>query len=264
MSGVRLSFVIPTRNQARFIAECIDGCLAQNIPESEVLVIDGASTDNTREVLASYGDRIRWISEPDRGQSDAINKGIRLARGELIAWINSDDYYASPHAITTLLDAFEAEPEVDIAYGNGERVDERGTPIGPYRARPIARVADIVIHPASFVLQPALMFRRKLFLDVGGVDESLHYTMDYELWIRLFAAARKTRYVPGVIACARYHTDAKSIAAMGKQIREALDVKRAAAARLALGPIDVARTYAGVASMAAYWLAVRWGLKRAA
>jgi glycosyltransferase involved in cell wall biosynthesis len=261
---VRLSFVIPTRNQARFIGECIDGCLAQGIADSEILVVDGASTDNTRDVLASYGDRIRWISEKDRGQSDAINKGIRLAKGELVAWINSDDYYASARAITALLDAFDAEPEVDIAYGNGERVDERGSPIGPYRAQPIARVADIVIHPASFVLQPALMFRRQLFLDVGGVDETLHYTMDYELWIRLFAAARKTRYIPDVIACARYHMDAKSIAAMGKQIREALAVKRAAADKLSLGPIDRARTYAGVATMAAYYLAVRWGLKRAA
>lgn len=255
--------MIPTRNQARFIAECIDGCLAQNIADAEVLVVDGASTDNTREVLASYGDRIRWISEPDRGQSDAINKGIRLAKGELVAWINSDDYYASPTVIARLLDVFD-EPEVDIAYGNGERVDERGSPIGPYRAHPISRVADIVVHPASFVLQPALMFRRQLFLDVGGVDESLHYTMDYELWIRMFAAARKTRYIPDVIACARYHMDAKSIAAMGKQIREALKVKRAAADTLALGPIDRARTYAGVASMWAYYWAVRWGLKRAA
>lgn len=260
---MKLSFVIPTRNQARFIGECIDGCLAQNIPDSEILVVDGASTDNTRDVLASYGDRIRWISERDRGQSDAINKGIRLAHGELIAWINSDDYYASPHAIARLLDVFDAERDVDIAYGNGERVDERGGPIGPYRAHPITRVADIVIHPASFVLQPALMFRRQLFLDVGGVDEALHYTMDYELWIRMFAAARRTRYIPDVIACARYHVDAKSIAAMGKQIREALKVKRAAADTLSLGPIDRARTYVGVASMWAYHLAVRWGLKRA-
>ncbi|HLL25752.1 MAG TPA: glycosyltransferase family 2 protein, partial [Kofleriaceae bacterium] len=209
---MRLSFVIPTRNQARFIEQCIDGCLAQVIPDSEILVVDGASTDNTRDVLARYGDRIRWISEPDGGQSDAINKGVRMARGELVAWINSDDYYASPTAIATLLEAFDAEPAVDIAYGNGVRVDVDGTEIGPYRARAISRVTEIVTHPASFVLQPALVFRRQLFLDVGGVDESLHYTMDYELWIRLFAAARVTRYVPTRIACARYHSDAKSIA----------------------------------------------------
>jgi GT2 family glycosyltransferase len=261
---MRLSFVIPTRNQARFIGQCIDSCIAQGIADSEIVVIDGASTDDTREVLAGYGDRVRWISEPDRGQSDAVNKGVRMAKGELIAWINSDDYYASPRAIATLLDAFEAEPNVDIAYGNGVRVDVGGTEIGPYRARAISRVSEIVTHPASFVLQPALVFRRQLFLDVGGVDETLHYTMDYELWIRLFAAARVTRYIPALIACARYHTDAKSIAAMGKQIREAWHVKRDAAKTLGLGAIDRLLMHAGVGTMGAYWLAVRFGLLRAA
>jgi glycosyltransferase involved in cell wall biosynthesis len=261
---MRLSFVIPTRNQAAFIGQCIDGCLAQEIPDSEIVVADGASTDHTREVLAGYGDRIRWVSEPDRGQSDAVNKGVRMASGELIAWINSDDYYASPRAVSQLLAAFDADARVDIAYGDGQRVDVSGAPIGPYRARPITRVAEIVTHPASFVLQPALLFRRQLFLDVGGVDESLHYTMDYELWIRLFGAARATRYIPDVIACARYHTDAKSIAAMGKQIREAYEVKRSNARRLDLGALDRARMYAGVASLGAYWVAVRLGLKRAA
>jgi GT2 family glycosyltransferase len=261
---MRLSFVIPTRNQGRFLRQCIDSCLAQGIADSEVVVVDGASTDDTRDVLASFGDRVRWISEPDRGQSDAVNKSVRLACGELVAWINSDDYYASPRAIARLVAEFDADAALDIAYGDGLRVDERGAPLGPYRARPISRVSTIVTHPASFVLQPSLVFRRALFIAVGGVDESLHYTMDYELWIRLFGVARATRYVPEVIACARYHGGAKSIAAMGKQIREASRVKRAAANKLALGPIDRVRMHAGVASMGLYWLAVRLGLKRAA
>lgn len=261
---MRLSFVVPTRNQARFIGQCIDGCLAQQIPDSEIVVVDGASTDDTTQVLARYGDRVRWISEPDRGQSDALNKGIRMASGELIAWINSDDYYASPKAIAKLLEAVDAERDVDIVYGNGVRVDEGGAEVGPYRARAVANVAEIVTHPASFVLQPALVFRRSLFLDVGGVDESLHYTMDYELWIRLFAAARKARYVPELIACARYHTGAKSIAAMGKQIREAYAVKKRAAARLDMCIVDRLLMHAGVATMGAYWLAVRFGMLRAA
>jgi len=264
MTNVRLSFVIPTRNQGRFIAQCIDGCLAQGIADSEVLVVDGASTDDTRDVLARYGDRIRWLSEPDRGQSDALNKGVRLARGELIAWINSDDYYADDRAIPRLLAELDRDPRLDVVYGDGVRVDVHGEPIGPYKGRPIASVAQIVIHPASFVLQPSVVFRRQLFLDVGGVDESLHFTMDYELWIRLFAAARATRYVPEVIACARYHEDAKSIAAMGKQIREAHEVKKRAAKKLGLGPLELARMHAGVASMGVYWVAVRLGLKRAA
>jgi GT2 family glycosyltransferase len=261
---MRLSFVIPTRNQARFLGQCIDSCLAQGIADSEVVVADGASTDDTRDVLAAYGDRIRWVSEPDRGQSDAVNKGVRMARGELIAWINSDDYYASNSSVAQLVAEFDREPGLDIAYGNGLRVDIDGTPIGPYNSRPIDRVASIVMQPASFVLQPSLLFRRQLFLDVGGVDESLHYTMDYELWIRMFAAARATRYVPSVIAHARYHMDAKSVAAMGKQIRELTKVKSSNARKLDLGPVDRARMYAGIASLGIYWLAVRTGLIRAA
>lgn len=261
---MRLSFVIPTRNQARFLGQCIDSCLAQGIADAEIVVADGASTDDTREVLASYGERVRWVSEPDRGQSDAVNKGVRMANGELIAWINSDDYYASDRSVATLLAAFDADPDLDIAYGNGLRVDADGAPIGPYNSRPVKRLASIVTQPASFVLQPSLLFRRQLFLDVGGVDESLHYTMDYELWIRMFAAARATRYIPEVIAHARYHTDAKSIAAMGKQIRELFAVKRSSARKLDLGPVDRARMYAGIASLGVYWLAVRTGLKRAA
>jgi glycosyltransferase involved in cell wall biosynthesis len=261
---MKLSFVIPTRNQAQFLAQCIEGCIAQCIEDSEIIVVDGASTDHTRDVLAGFGRQIRWVSEPDRGQSDAINKGVRMAKGELIAWINSDDYYASHLAIKSLMSAFEQERDVDIAYGNGERVDVKGAALGPYRARPLQRLADIITHPASFVLQPAVLFRRQLFLDVGGLDDALHYTMDYELWIRMFAAARKARYIPEVIACARYHTDAKSIAAMGKQIREALHVKRDGAKRLELGAIDRALMYAGIASLGIYWLAVRTGLRRAA
>jgi glycosyltransferase involved in cell wall biosynthesis len=261
---MRLSFVIPTRNQARFIGQCIDGCFAQAIPDSEIIVVDGASTDHTRDVLASYGDRIRWISEPDHGQSDAVNKGVRMARGELVAWINSDDYYATPRAIARLVSEFDANSHLDIAYGDGLRVDVAGEAIGRYRGRPITHVSQILTHPASFVLQPSLVFRRKLFLDAGGVDESLHYTMDYELWIRLFGAARVTRYIPEVIACARYHTDAKSIAAMGKQIREAYEVKRRGARQHGLGPLSRARMYAGIASMGVYWMVVRFGLKRAA
>jgi GT2 family glycosyltransferase len=187
-----------------------------------------------------------------------------MARGELVAWINSDDYYAGPRVVQRLVDAFDADPQLDIAYGDGERVDVAGAYLGPYRSRAITRVAEIVTHPASFVLQPSLLFRRTLFLDVGGLDDALHYTMDYELWIRMFAAARATRYLPEVIARARYHTDAKSVAAMGKQIREAYQVKQRSARTLALGPVDRARMLAGVASLGAYWLAVRLGLKRAA
>ena len=258
---MRLSYVIPTRNQAPFLRQCLDSCLAQGTEDAEVLVVDGASTDGTQELLASYGDRIRWRSKPDRGQSDAINQGVAMARGELVAWINSDDYYADARVMTEILAAF-ADPQVDIVYGDGLRVDVSGAPIGPYRASPWVDVETLVASPLTFVLQPCLVFRRALYLEVGGLDEALHYTMDYDLWLRLFPAARSTRQLRRVVACARSHADAKSVAQMGKQIEEAYRVKRKAAARLGLRA--QIRLHGSMASLWAYWLAVRTGLRRAA
>jgi glycosyltransferase involved in cell wall biosynthesis len=260
---MRLSFVVPTRNQARFLRQCLDCCVAQKIDDSEIVVVDGASTDETKTVLSSYDDRVRWTSEADSGQSEAINKGVRAARGELIAWINSDDYYASNDAVGDLLAAFDRDPALDIVYGDGLRVDVAGRSLGRYTSRSITSPTQIVVHPASFVQQPSLIFRRQLFLDVGGLDESLHYAMDYDLWTRLFAAARATCYVPLPISCARYHADAKSIHAMGAQIRELVVIKHRAARRLGLGLVDRVRMAAGESTLAAYWLAVRLGLRRA-
>ncbi len=260
---MRISFVIPTRNQAGFLRQCLDSCLAQTVAEREVLVLDGASTDGTLDILRSYGDAITWRSQRDDGQSDAINQGVRLARGELVAWINSDDYYVSSGAIPRLLAEFDRDPDVDIAYGDGLRVDRDGKLLGAFLSRPIARAAEIVARPASFVMQPSLLFRRQLFLDVDGLDEQLHYAMDYELWIRMFGRARKTRHVAENIACARYHDDAKSVNAMGAQIRELCVIKARYALRSQLSLGDHARMQAGVASLGAYWLAVRLGLKKA-
>ncbi len=260
---LQLSFVIPTRNQAPFIRECIDSCLAQNIADSEILVLDGASTDGTQDVLASYGDKIQWRSQKDRGQSDAVNQGIAMAKGELIAWINSDDYYTDARALPRIIEAFAHDPRLDIVYGDGMRVKIDGEPIGPYHAAQYVDPATLVACPLTFVLQPCLVFRRSLYLAVGGLDEKLHYTMDYDLWLRMFPAARAVKKLDATIASARYHSDAKSVMAMGKQAREAYAVKRDHAARLGLGARDRARMLVGMGKLWVYWLAVRSGLKSA-
>src|SRR5690348_1916374 len=114
---MKVSFVIPTRNHAAFIRRCIDSCLAQNLADFEILVLDGNSTDGTQDILRSYGDRVWWRSEPDGGQSDAVNKGVEIARGQLIAWINSDDYYAGPSVLSSVLKEFESG--ADFVYGDG-------------------------------------------------------------------------------------------------------------------------------------------------
>jgi len=264
LRSMRLSFVIPTRNQARFIRKCIDSCLAQGIRDSEIVVVDGLSDDGTQEILASYGDRIRWVSEKDRGQSDALNKGVRQTAGDVIAWINSDDYYPNGKVLGEALARFEADAELDIVYGDGAMVD---TEYRTIRALPAQRQLDarrILLFAGIVVSQPSLFFRRELFLQLGGVDESLHWTMDYDLWIRMFESARKSLYVPSLFSCTTSHQDAKTVHGMLRQIGEIGQVKLRHAPRFRLSATEKARLWVGVASMYAYWAAVRMGLKRAA
>jgi glycosyltransferase involved in cell wall biosynthesis len=257
---MRVSFVIPTLNQAPFIRRCIDGCLAQGIEDAEVLVMDAGSTDGTLDVLRSYGERVRWVSEPDEGQSDAVNKGVSRATGEVIAWINSDDYYASPAVLRRALEVFTSERETDIVYGDGLLVDAEGNPVQPFPGRALRSPKEILILPSSFVLQPAVFFRRQLFLDAGGLDKSLHWSMDYDLWCRLFPRARAARYVHEVFACATVHPGAKSIRGMREQIAETAAIKRRYAGAFGLTAGERLRMRAGLASLRLYWLLSRTGV----
>jgi glycosyltransferase involved in cell wall biosynthesis len=260
---MRVSFVIPTRNQARFVARCLESCLAQEIPDSEILVLDGASSDGTQAILASYGDRM-WTSQPDGGQGDAVNKGIARASGEIVAWINSDDRYADDSVLADVLAAFASDPRRDVVYGDGLTVDAADHPLRPYRTREIRSPADVLVHPSSPVLQPATFFRRQLFTEVGGIRTDLRYALDYDLWLRMFPRARAIHHLRRPLAVATYHPGAKSVSGMLQQIRETVAVKREHTPRFALGVADRLRLEAGIASLYAYWAAVRLHLKRAA
>jgi glycosyltransferase involved in cell wall biosynthesis len=259
---MRLSFVIPTRNQARFIRRCIDGCVAQGIEDSEIIVVDGLSTDGTQQILEAYGDRIRWTSERDSGQADAVNKGIAAARGDVIAWINSDDAYASPGAIAPLLRRFEAEPEVDVIYGEALVVDDQGKEIRPYVTYDVRSPAALLMAPQG-PSQPATLFRRAVFARAGGLRTDLHLALDYELWLRLFAAARRVERVPEVLALMTSHPSAKSISSMGRQIAENARVKRAYASRMRAPLHARARMEWSILKNWLYVLAVKTGLRRA-
>jgi glycosyltransferase involved in cell wall biosynthesis len=261
---MRFSVVVPTRNQARFIRRCIDSCLAQDVPDAEIVVVDGLSSDGTQRVLDSYGDRIRWISERDDGQPDAINKGIRMTSGEIVTWINSDDYYASPDAVPRVLEAFASRDDVDLVYGDGVLVDTDYREIRPLRARRALTARSILLLAGMAVSQPSVFFRRDLFEAVGGVDERLHLTMDYDLWIRMFTRAREVVYLPEVLSCTTSHADAKTVRAMLPQIREIGKVKRRHAPRFDLTTVERFRLHAMWLSMYVYWAAVKIGLKRAA
>lgn len=259
---MRVSFVIPTRNQAGFIRRCIDSCLAQGLPDAEIVVADGASTDGTLEILRGYGDRLCFVSEPDGGQSEALNKAVARARGDLVAWVNSDDWYAEG-ALPAVLQAFAADPRLDVVYGDGQVVDAGGAPIRPYRNRAFPSAQGLLSSPIG-PCQPATFFRRSLFQAVGGVRTELHWAMDYDLWLRLWPRARATRYLPRTLAFQTFHPGAKTIRGMLTQIREVGRLKREHRRRIPLGPGQVARMWAGQAQLYVYWAAVRTGLWRAA
>jgi glycosyltransferase involved in cell wall biosynthesis len=217
-----ITVVTPSFNQAKFITETIESVLGQGYPDLEYIVVDGGSRDGTQEILRRYGDRLRWVSEADRGQADAVNKGVALGRGEIIGWLNSDDTY-EPGALHTMARVFASRRDVAVVYGDAEHVLEDGAPYGPYPTSPFdhERLAEI-----CFICQPAAFIRRKAFDDVGGVDVALRFCMDYDLWIRM-GRAHRFAYLPEVLASSRLHGSAKTLASRRAVFQEIIaTVKR--------------------------------------
>src|ERR1039458_5613191 len=201
-----VSIVTPSYNQGGFIRATIESVLAQTYPHVEYLVVVGGSTDATASILGEFGDSISWVSEPDRGQSHAINKGFQRARGEIVSWLNSDDLLA-PHAAALAVAAFAERPDAGFVYGDAYTIDESGYVDGriespdpdPWR---LANTYDYVPQPGSF-------FRRSALGAVGWIDESLHWTMDWDIFMRL-SLAFESVHIPAIMAYARIHDAAKT------------------------------------------------------
>jgi glycosyltransferase involved in cell wall biosynthesis len=204
------SIITPSFNQGRFLQRAIDSVLSQDVPgwTIEYIVVDGGSRDQTCEVLGRYADRLRWISEPDRGQADAVNKGLRATRGELIGWLNSDDVYA-PGALRTVGEFLDQHPEVDLVYGEAEYLDADDRVLGRY---PTERFDAARLQHTCYLCQPAVFFRRRLVDRLGLLDERLHYTLDYEYWLRAAHAGARFAHVPDVLAGSRLHPGIKTYA----------------------------------------------------
>jgi len=217
-----VSIVMPTRNQGHFIRESIDSVLGQNYPNVELVVMDGASTDDTVEILKSYGERIRWISEPDNGQADAINKGMSKVSGDVLAYLNSDDILL-PGAIDKVVDYFNAHPECDMVYGDADYIDKDGNVTGAYATAEFS--FERLMHDCC-VCQPAAFWRRRAAERTGPFNADLQTAMDYEYWLRLAADGSIIHYTKQKFAQSRLHEDAKTLAMRGKIYEEVFRICR--------------------------------------
>ena len=204
-----VSIITPSFNQGVFIEETIQSVISQDYPHLEYWIIDGGSQDASLEVIHKYSDHLTgFVSEPDEGQADAINKGFRLAQGEIIAWINSDDLYR-PHAIHRAVAALGARPEVGLVYSDVDSIDAQGTLFNRMRYDQW-QLVDLMAF--NILGQPSVFFRRSVLEAAGLLDTSYHYLLDHHLWLRM-ALHTQLDYVPGgVWAAARMHASAKNIA----------------------------------------------------
>jgi len=203
-----VSIVTPSYNQAGFLTETIQSVLTQDYPNFEYFIVDGGSTDGSVEIIKQFKDKLAWwVSEPDLGQADAINKGFSHAHGEIFAWLNSDDTY-QPGAISQAVESLLAFPGAALVYGDANLIDEQGNIIGRFPSRP----TDLhkLLRGSVHIPQQTTFFWSRSWEQVGPLDPTFHMAMDYELWVRL-AKHASLIYVPRLWANFRLHNAGKSI-----------------------------------------------------
>ena len=217
--NLRLSVVTPSFNQGRFIRRTIDSVLSQGVSDLEYFVFDAVSQDETPAILREYADRLQAYIEPDRGQADAVNKGLARATGDVIGWLNSDDVYY-PGACTRVLAAFAAMPDVDIVYGEADHIDERDHVLEKYYTEPFDYQK---LKEVCFLCQPAVFFRRRVVEQYGLLDVSLRYCMDYEYWLRT-TARRSPHFLRVPLAGSRLYAQTKTLGSAEAVHREILEM----------------------------------------
>src|SRR5262245_5563997 len=207
---LRIAVVTPSYNHARFLRTTIDSVLAQNYPNLAYVVEDGGSTDGTRQLLESYGDKLVWRSERDTGQASAVNRGLARVDGEIMAYLNSDDILL-PGALAYVARTFLAEPGLDVVYSHRVLIDEDGLEIGRWVLPPHARKALIW---ADYIPQETMFWRRRVWEKVGPLDEAFHYALDWDFVLRAQAAGFRFKRLPRFLAGFRVHDKQKSTAMM--------------------------------------------------
>lgn len=205
---MKISIVTPSYQQARYLEQTICSVLQQGHVALEYFVIDGGSSDGSVDIIQRYAGQLTgWVSEKDKGQADAINKGLRQAGGEIVAWINSDDYYL-PNAFARVLEVFQQHPEAGLVYGDVLSVDGSGNAFNLQTFKAY-NLNDLMAF--RIISQPAVFMRRSVLEQAGLLDESYHLLLDHQLWLRMARLAPMV-YLPETLAAARYHAEAKNLA----------------------------------------------------
>lgn len=217
---MKISVVIPSFNHDRFLRATLDSVLLQDHQEVEVLVFDGGSTDNTLSILQHYSDRIDFVSQKDKGQADAINHGLQKCSGDILAYLNSDDVYCEG-ALSQVMGYFEERPDCAALYGDAWHLHEDGSIMEAYYTEPWSypRLFEL-----CYLCQPAVFWRREVIEQFGLFDQTLHYALDYDYWLRI-GRRRAFHYLRGAfLAGSRLHRDTKTLKQRVKAHHEILQV----------------------------------------
>jgi glycosyltransferase involved in cell wall biosynthesis len=206
-SDLKISIITPSYNQGQFIEETIRSVLLQNYTNIEYIIIDGGSTDNSIDIIKKYQNNIAyWISEPDRGQTHAINKGLAIATGDIVAYLNSDDMYL-PDSFTQIIEFFNNNPDIDMVYGNLVHIDKQSNMIDVMECGKLDVFKLFSFH--YYLPQATVFLRHEIVKKIGPFDEKLNLNMDYDYWVRL-SFFGKIAHIPKELACARLYPEAKS------------------------------------------------------
>ena len=215
-----VTIITPSYNQAVFLEQTIQSVLNQDYAPIEYIVVDGGSTDGSVDIIRKYQDQLTWwVSEPDEGQADAINKGFARANGDIVGWLNSDDYF-QPGAIRDAAAMLVSQPALGIVFGDAITVDQEGNTLNKLKFGDWG-LKDLMAF--RIICQPAVFMRHSILKKTGGLDKTYHYLLDHQLWIRI-AQQAPILHVPRCWAAARHHLGAKNVAEAGGFGQEALRI----------------------------------------
>ncbi len=231
-----VTIVTPSFQQGQYIKSTIESVLTQDYPHIEYIIIDNLSVDETPDIVREYEGRLTFVSQKDHGQSDALNKGFRMAKGEIVAWLNADDVY-EPGCIQKAVEAFKKNTNLGLIYADGYTIDQYGNKTGRFKATQEFEAWELV-HVQDYILQPTTFFRKNCLEKAGYLDESLNWCMDWDLWIRMSRITEIT-YVPEFFACAREYPGTKTSTGGRERL---LEIRR------------LMQKYSGKKRPAGYWL----------